>query len=160
MVDVVITALGIAAIGYSAYTDLKYGKILNIITIPTILIVLGIIALTCGGELIISIKWGLFAWAITIVPILLGLLGGGDGKLLALCGVVFGESVIQVIVYFLVITFIWFFVRDSIYNKSVLKTLYSLILFKNFTDTRIKYNLGGLFILIASVANIIKEMVI
>lgn len=143
-----------------AYTDLKAGLIYNKILFPLIIGNLIVIYFYCPHEFVDSIKWGFIAWGITIPAILLGFLGGGDGKLLALVGIIFQQSAISVMLWFLLISLLWFVAVDIYKRRSVKEVLLHYLLFKNFSNKNTHYNLGGIFIFVASIIVFYKGWII
>ena len=92
--------------------------------------------------------------------ILLGFLGGGDGKLLALVGVLFQKEAITVLLWFLLISLIFFIAIDIYKRKSIKELLYHYLFFKNFSNKDAHYNLGGVFIFLASIIVFLKGWII
>lgn len=81
----------ITVLAISCYTDLRYRRIYNLVTFPALLGALLINYLTLGLDgLWISGQGLLLAAALFILPFLLGGLGAGDVKLLAVVGAVKG----------------------------------------------------------------------
>jgi len=82
------------ALLYSLYTDLKYGKIYNLITLPVIAagFVFNFFSNPDGhlAGLYDSLAAVLIAYAFFIVPFFLGALGGGDVKLMMAIGALKG----------------------------------------------------------------------
>jgi prepilin peptidase CpaA len=75
------------------YTDIKSRRILNIITIPTVLggIIFNL-STTGWGGLLFSGKGFLVGLGLLIIPYLLGGMGAGDVKLMAAIGALMGTS--------------------------------------------------------------------
>lgn len=71
----------------SLYTDLRYRKIYNVVLLPSFLlaVVYGIYAGGIGG-LLFSFKGAILGLALLLIPFLLGGMGAGDVKLLAVIG--------------------------------------------------------------------------
>ncbi len=154
-----LVPLGMLGIAYCAYTDTKTGLIYNKVLFPLIFLSLLGIFLFYPSEFLPSLKWGLIAWGIFIPMILIGFLGGGDGKLFALVGILFQEKVIAIILLFLLITLVWFVFCELREGVSI-KTLFTnLLLFGNFANKGKHYSLGGLFILLASIIAFLKEWI-
>jgi len=143
-----------------AYTDIKRGLIYNKVLFPLILCSLAFIYFYYPNEFLDSLKWGLITWGITIPMILLGFLGGGDGKLLALVGVLFQKEAITVLLWFLLISLIFFIAIDIYKRKSIKELLYHYLFFKNFSNKDAHYNLGGVFIFLASIIVFLKGWII
>lgn len=77
----------------SLITDIKYRKILNIITIPTIFIAFCFYSYSLGLDgLIFCIKGFLIGLVLLLIPYLLGGMGAGDVKLMATVGALMGTS--------------------------------------------------------------------
>lgn len=154
--------LGLAVMLIAAYTDYKKAKIYNVVVIPAVLIYCGYLFVSShysimDSRFIVSIKWCLMSWAVTFIPIILDLMRGGDGKLVAFAGLILCQDIIVMLIYFLLIAFIWFVINDAKENKSLVKTLGSLIFCKNFSNKARRYNLGGLFICIAFIITILRS---
>ncbi|MEH6953578.1 A24 family peptidase [Neobacillus drentensis] len=78
---------------FCLYTDVKSRRILNIITLPTILIGLTYYFFTQGFEgFLYSGKGLLVGLSLLIIPYLLGGMGAGDVKLMAAIGALMGTS--------------------------------------------------------------------
>lgn len=79
---------------YSLHTDLKYGKIYNFITIPSIAAGLSLNALISTDGALAGIYNGsaavLIAFVFFIIPYMIGALGGGDVKLMMAIGALKG----------------------------------------------------------------------
>jgi prepilin peptidase CpaA len=89
---VVYFILSIALI-ISLFTDLKDRKILNIVTIPTILFGLIFFSITQGWNGFLFSILGLFVGLVVlIIPFLLGGMGAGDVKLMGAIGALMGTS--------------------------------------------------------------------
>jgi prepilin peptidase CpaA len=74
-------------------TDVKSRKILNIVTLPTIVFSLGYYLFTKGYEgFLFSGKGFLVGLGLLIIPYLLGGMGAGDVKLMAAIGALMGTS--------------------------------------------------------------------
>lgn len=79
------------AILYSTYSDLKYKKIYNYITLPTIIIGITIHFLNTGFDgLLFSISGMALGYAVFILPFYFGGMGSGDVKLMAAIGALKG----------------------------------------------------------------------
>ncbi|PLS06995.1 prepilin peptidase [Neobacillus cucumis] len=77
----------------SLYTDIKSRRILNIITLPTIIIAFVFHTYTFGlSGLVFSSKGFLTGVGLLIIPFILGGLGAGDVKLMAAIGALMGTS--------------------------------------------------------------------
>ncbi|MCM3765806.1 prepilin peptidase [Neobacillus niacini] len=75
------------------FTDLKYRKIFNIITIPTIIFAVIHNSLIAGYEGFLFSAKGFFVGLIVfLIPYLLGGMGAGDVKLMAAIGALMGTS--------------------------------------------------------------------
>ena len=80
-------------IGFSLFTDLRNKKIPNTITITGMIFGIGINTIIAGmGGLQDSIKGMIVAFVFTIVPFIIGGIGGGDLKLLLAVGALMGMS--------------------------------------------------------------------
>ncbi|MFZ7943941.1 A24 family peptidase [Neobacillus sp. 19] len=83
----------IAALLISIITDLQKRKILNIVTIPSILIALIFYATTLGWEgFVFTTRGFAVGLGLLIIPYLLGGIGAGDVKLMAAIGALMGTS--------------------------------------------------------------------
>jgi prepilin peptidase CpaA len=83
----------ILALIVSFFTDIKYRKILNIITLPSILIALIYYFATMGlSGIVISGKGFLVGFGLLLIPYLLGGMGAGDVKLMAAIGALMGTN--------------------------------------------------------------------
>lgn len=95
MFEILMNVLLFLIIGACVYWDLKYRRIPNFVTLPTILIgpVLHVIFLGLPGlkSSLIGLLLGL---AILIIPFALGGMGGGDVKFLAAVGAIKGNPFI------------------------------------------------------------------
>lgn len=71
----------------SLYTDLRYRKIFNVVLLPAFLLAL-IYGFTSGGvnSLLFSIKGATLGLSLLLIPFMLGGMGAGDVKLLAVIG--------------------------------------------------------------------------
>lgn len=75
------------------YTDTKSRRILNIVTIPTIILGLTYNIFTSGFEgLLFSGKGFLVGLGVLLIPFMLGGMGAGDVKLMAAIGALMGTS--------------------------------------------------------------------
>lgn len=151
-----VLAGGLAVTAYSAYTDLKTGRILNKVILPAILVSLLIIGIWETALLQDSLKWGVISFGCAAVLVLLNLMGGGDGKLFALAGVIFRENVISVWLWFMLLVLVFFIFQDLRKNRSVKALLGHLFLFKKFTGEGSHYKVGGLLIFTASLITAIQ----
>lgn len=146
-----VFAGGLAVIAYSAFTDLKTGRILNKVILPAILISLLVIGIWETELLQDSLKWGVISFGVAAMLVLFNLVGGGDGKLLALAGVIFRENVISVWLWFMLLVLIFFTVQDLRKGHNIKALLGHIFLFKKFVGEGAHYKVGGLLIFLASV---------
>ncbi|MCL5779835.1 MAG: prepilin peptidase [Firmicutes bacterium] len=77
----------VLVVGISLYTDLRYKKIYNIVLFPAFVLAL-LYSLTSGGltGLLFSIKGATLGLALLLIPFMLGGMGAGDVKMLAVIG--------------------------------------------------------------------------
>ncbi|GHH97575.1 A24 family peptidase [Neobacillus kokaensis] len=86
-------AILLVVLFFSLYTDIKSRKILNIVTLPTILIGLIYHISTTGFEgFLLSGKGFLVGLGLLLIPYLLEGMGAGDVKLMAAIGSLMGAS--------------------------------------------------------------------
>lgn len=120
-------------------TDIKSRKILNVITLPAILIGLLLYTFTSGfSGFLYSGKGFLVGFALLLLPFLLGGMGAGDVKLMAAIGAIKGSlfvfnaflfaAIIGGMISFCII------VRRKELRNFVKRTVYSLLLFKGNKD--------------------------
>lgn len=84
-------ALGVALIG--GYTDIRTGKVYNMLTYPAMLLGMALHTLSQGWSgLLFSLQGIGVGIALLLLPYLLRVLGGGDVKLLAAMGSFFGPG--------------------------------------------------------------------
>lgn len=92
----------------TVYTDLRRGKIENKVVLPAMLIGL-IIDYVAGGwnAVFAGVKMGLLITALLYILFIVGGLGAGDIKLLAVIGVLFPDEIISVTVLAFILAGIW-----------------------------------------------------
>jgi prepilin peptidase CpaA len=127
--------LGVALI-ISLITDLKNRKILNIITIPTILFGITYFSITQGWNGLLFSIYGLFVGiGFLIVPFFLGGMGAGDVKLMGAIGALMGTSfVFYSFIYTALIGGIislLLIIKKNGLRKSISALFFSIVYFKS-----------------------------
>lgn len=138
-----LNVLLISTVGISLFTDIKYGKIFNAVTVPAIFIALAFHGITAGSEgLIFGFKGLLLGAGLLLLPFLMGSLGTGDIMLLAAVGALKGPHfVLQV---FLTTALIGGFLASLILVKegrllSTLKRMFASLFYFLISKTKMSY---------------------
>jgi len=91
VIQMILFTLLAASLIISAITDLKFRRIMNLVTLPSLVVAL--LLHTAGGGaagLIFGIKGLGFGFVCLIIPYLMGIMGAGDVKLMSVVGAVTG----------------------------------------------------------------------
>ena len=133
----------ISTVGISLYTDIKYRKIFNAVTLPGMLIAFAYHGMTGGTEgILFSLKGLLLGGGLFLLPFIMGGLGAGDVKLLATVGALKGPHfVLQV---FLTTALIGGLITGVILAKegrllSTLKRMFLSLFYFLFSKTKMSY---------------------
>ncbi len=97
----IVNLILIALVLVAAYTDIRHGKIYNALTLPAIVIGLGLNGIFGGSEgLIQSAGAAAVAFGLLIIPVALRGVGAGDLKLMVAVGALLGGIQLLWLVFF------------------------------------------------------------